>query len=109
MNETTTSEPTEDFHLSTKIIRRWLQGRTVDTAQLAAELRRWAEHFEPLALDDDEAEAVLEAAMRAAAASWNGEPNYWGYMVPALNDLGVVLRWESTADRHAFLTREDEA
>jgi hypothetical protein len=101
VNETTTAEPTHDFRAGTQTIHRWVMCGDVDTAQLAAELRRWAEHFEPLALDDDEAEAVLDAAL--AATGWLDD------VVPAINDRGVVLRWESTADRHAFLTREDEA
>ena len=100
MNETTAAF-CADFVDETIILRKWLRSDTVDTAQLAAELRRWAEHFEPLALDDDEAEAVLEEPVGGMVVLAD--------VVFALNDRGVVLRWESTADRHAFLTREDES
>ena len=108
MTETTTAF-CADFVDETIILRKWLRSDTVDTAQLAAELRRWAEHFEPLALDDDEAEAVLEAARAAAIQAYYADGQYLPAYVAAINDRGVVLRWESTADRHAFLTREDES
>lgn len=75
-----------------------------------------------LNLDSDEAEAVLDAAEKAAGnpETYGCTPNEcattpsrhccipWGKegVVAALNDLGVVLRWETLADRDAFAEKE---
>ncbi len=108
---------TMDFFDRTETIARWCCGFQVDTSTLAAELRRWADRFEPNALDDDEAEAVLDAAADAAH-QWvnNAEVDpadrvaaYRSRRVAALSDLGVVLTWEKPQARIEFLTREDEA
>ena len=96
---------TAEFCEGTKTISRWCIGYEVDSAALVAELRYWLAEFDPTpppypaanALDEDEAEAVLEAALEAPDEA------------AALNDLGVVLVWESPEDRSKFLTREDEA
>ena len=99
MNKPTTATYTAEFLVQTQTISRWVAGGTVDTAELAAELRRWAEHFEPLALDDDEAEAVLLLADDIAGEQFVAE---------ALSNLGVVLRWEQSSDRRDFALREDD-
>ncbi len=103
----TAADLTGWFLDGTDTISRWCCGHEVDLPTLTAEMRRWLAEIDPTpspfpasaALDEDEAEAVLEAA----------EAQPYAPLITALNDLGVVLVWETPEDRSNFLTREDEA